>query len=64
MLMRILKRFMSNFDQDQLIDKPTSVTSETSIILDLIFTSNCSKISNSGIIDCGISDHAITFCTI
>lgn len=62
-LMRTMKRFMSNFDLDQLIDQPTRVTPETSTILDLIFTSNCSKISNSGVIDCGISDHAITFCT-
>ena len=30
-LMRTMKRFMSNFDLDQLIDKPTRVTPETNL---------------------------------
>ncbi|CAL4069256.1 unnamed protein product [Meganyctiphanes norvegica] len=47
----------------QLINKPTRVTSTTESLIDHIYTNNKNKISQSGVIESGISDHFITFCT-
>ena len=46
-----------------LLKKPTRVTSTTESLIDHIYTNDRSKISQSGVIESGISDHYITFCT-
>ena len=55
--------FCSNFFLTQLIKSPTRVTSGSSTLIDHILTNAEDKISRSGIIDIGISDHQMIFCT-
>ena len=57
------KEFCSTHGLKQLIDSPTRVTEKTSSLLDHILTNAQDKISQSGVIDAGLSDHQITYCT-
>ena len=56
-----LKYFCDLFSLKQLISEHTRIYSST--IIDLILVSDCHKISQSGVIDCNISDHQLIFCT-
>ena len=47
----------------QLITCPTRITCNISTHIDLILTSSTEKIFQSGVIDSGISDHRLFFCT-
>jgi hypothetical protein len=47
----------------QLIKKPTRVTDTSSSCIDHIFVNKSEKVCQSGVIESGISDHFITFCT-
>ena len=47
----------------QLITCPTHVTCNTSTLIDHILTNSTEKIFQSGVIDSGISDHQLIFCT-
>ena len=47
----------------QLITSPTRVTKSSSSIIDHICTNSSNKVSQSGVIESGVSDHFITFCT-
>ena len=47
----------------QLINKPTRVTETSASCIDHIFVNKSEKVSQSGVIESGISDHFITFCT-
>ena len=47
----------------QLIESPTNVTCSTSILIDHILAIFPSRVSQKGVIDVGISDHQLTFCT-
>ena len=47
----------------QLITCPTRVTCNTSTLIGHILTNSTEKIFQSGVIDCGISDHQLIFCT-
>ena len=47
----------------QIIKNATRITETTSNLLDHILTNSIDKISQSGIIDVGISDHQLIFCT-
>ena len=47
----------------QLINSPTRVTNNSSSLIDHIYTNDTRKISQSGVIESGISDHFITYCT-
>ena len=47
----------------QLIESPTNVTCSTSILIDHILASFPSRVSQKGVIDVGISDHQLIFCT-
>ena len=47
----------------QLIKSPTRVTENTSSLLDHILTNSQDKISQVGVMDIGLSDHQITYCT-
>ena len=47
----------------QIIDSPTRVTKTSSTILDHIITNSKDKISQFGVIDVGLSDHQLIYCT-
>ena len=47
----------------QLIAYPTDITCNTSSLIGHILTNSAEKIIQSGIIDCGMSDHQLIFCT-
>ena len=51
------------FDLCQLISDPTRITDSSKSIIDLIFTSSYEKVSQSGVVDIGLSDHMMIFCT-
>ncbi len=48
-------------DCAQLIDKPTRVTNSSSTTIDLIYTSMVEHHSTSGVLECALSDHYMTF---
>ena len=62
-LMKSLKMFMKNFSLLQLIDTPTRVTVKTKTILDLILVTDSYKVSQSGTLPYGMSDHNIVYVT-
>ena len=62
-LLKQYKHFLSNFGLNQIIKTPTRITCETSTLIDHILTNSHEKISQSGVIDCGLSDHNVIFCT-
>ena len=47
----------------QLIQSPTRVTCSTSTLIDHILTSASSRVSQKGVINVGVSDHQLIFCT-
>ena len=47
----------------QIINTSTRITSTPSTILDLILISDPAKISQCGVLDIGLSDHKIIYCT-
>ena len=51
------------FSLKQLITCPTRVTYKISSLIDHILTNSTEKIFQSGIIDCGMLDHQLIFCT-
>ena len=57
------KEFCSIYGLSQLIDCPTRITSNTSTLIDHIFTNTQENISQSGVIDTAISDHSLIYCT-
>ena len=46
------------YNLEQLIKEPTRVTNTLSSLIDLILTNQPNNISNSGVIDLGMSDHS------
>ena len=57
------QEFCQVFSLKQLITYPTRVTCNTSSLIDHILTNSAEKIFQSGIIDCGMLDHQLIFCT-
>ena len=51
------------FGLEQLILTPTRITCNSSSLIDHILTNFSDRISQSGVIDVGMSDHQLTFCT-
>ena len=62
-LFKQYKHFLSNFGLNQLVRNPTQVTTETSTLIDHVLVNSPEKISQFGVIDSGISDHNIVYCT-
>lgn len=62
-LVQQLKQFMLLFDLKQIISDSTRSTTSSSTTIDLIRTSEEHKLCNSGVIDIGLSDHSLIFCT-
>ena len=55
--------FCTMFGLKQLIEVPTCVTCSSSTIIDHILLSFPDKVSQQGVIDVGLSDHQIIYCT-
>ena len=51
------------YDLSQLITEPTRVTPVSKTLIDLCITNSPEKVSNSGVIHLGISDHSLVFMT-
>ena len=60
---RSYSKCMSLHGLAQLISLPTRVSDSTQTTIDLMLTTDQTKIKNSGVMVCGLSDHYITFCT-
>ena len=55
--------FCFSFSLEQLISIPTRVTSETGILIDHALTNSSQEVSQCGVIELGISDHGLVYCT-
>ena len=62
-LVKKWKEFITTFGLKQLIKQPTRITTNSSSLIDHVLTNTKDKISNSGILDIGLSDHQLIFCT-
>ena len=51
------------FDLHQVITEATRITQSTSSIIDHIITNSKDRLSQSGTISIGLSDHFMTYCT-
>ena len=47
----------------QLIDKPTRITENSASLLDHVLTNSKDRVSQSGVINIGLSDHQLVYCT-
>ena len=61
--MNKLSEMLDTQGYTQLINTPTRVTTNTASLIDHIYTNNRDKVSQAGVIETGISDHFITYCT-
>ena len=62
-LMSKYKELSQIFSLQEIIQKPTRITSTTSSLLDHILTNAGWKISQKGLIDVGLSHHQLIYCT-
>ena len=58
---RKLLKVLNSFNMKNIINKPARITADTSTIIDLIITSDKSKIKSQGCYDTDISDHHIVY---
>ena len=58
---RKLLRVLNSFNMTNIIKKPTRVTETTKTVIDLIITTDKSKVKQSGSYSSGISDHHIVY---
>ena len=57
------QQFCTMYGLKQLIQSPTLLTCSISILIDIILTSAPSRVSQKGVINVGVSDHQLIFCT-
>jgi hypothetical protein len=57
------KSCLSSAGLKNLIKEPTRVTEETESLIDHVLVSDANRVSQSGVIHLGMSDHFMTFCT-
>ena len=57
------KELCQTFSLTEIIQEPTRITSTTSSLLGHILTNHGWKISQKGVIDVGLSDHQLIYCT-
>ena len=62
-VMKSFTQLMNIFNLNQIIDKATRVTESSETLLDHIYVNNNENICQSGVIELGISDHYMTYCT-
>ena len=58
-----LKQPIKTYSLTQLIKEPTRTTHKTQTIIDHVITNWPERVSESGVIPCGISDHDLIFMT-
>ena len=59
----IVMLMLKMFNLCQMIKQPTRVTEFTSCVIDHILCNNPEKFCQSGVLNMGISDHFIVYCT-
>ena len=57
------QEFYSIHSLKQLITSPTRVTENSSSLLDHVLTNSTDRVSQSGVVDTGYSDHQLIYCT-
>ena len=57
------KEFCQIFSLTEIIKEPTRITCSNSTLLDQILTNSSEKVSQKGVIDVGILDHQLIYCT-
>ena len=62
-MLKIINQFCTIHGLKQLIQSPTRITCRTSTLIDHILTSAPSRVSQKGVINVGVSDHQLIFCT-
>ena len=62
-LTRSYLEFCFTHSLEQIITKPTRITDQTATLIDHILTNSPDKVSQSGIIDLGLSDHDLIYST-
>ena len=55
--------FCNTYSLKQLIESETRITCQSSSLIDHILTNSPAKLSHSGVIDIGLSDHLMIYCT-
>ena len=63
LLVNALRTFYSILDLTQINKEPTRVCESSKSIIDLLLVSDFHKISQQGVIECGMSDHIATYCS-
>ena len=61
---RLLKGITELHDLKQVIESPTRVTEHSESLIDLCFTNAQRKITESDVIDPGLSDHSLVYCAM
>ncbi len=61
---KVLTDTFSELNMTQLIKDPTRITSHSRSLLDVIMISCPLIVKDSGVVDIGISDHSMVFCTL
>ena len=62
-LTRSYLEFCFTHSLEQIITRPTRITDQTATLIDHILTNSPDKVSQSGVIDLGLSDHDLIYCT-
>ena len=60
---KMYREFCATHDLKQIITSPTRITEKSSTLLDHILTNSSDRVSQSGVIDLGLSDHQLIYCT-
>ncbi len=63
-LKRKLLSFTSMYNLEQLIDKPTGITENSSTLIDLLFANNNHRMVASGVLHVNLSDHSLIYCVV
>ena len=62
-LTRSYLEFSFTLSLEQIIARSTRVTDQTAILIDHILTNSPDKVSQSGVVDLGLPDHDLIYCT-
>ena len=63
-LRRKLLSLTSIYNLEQLIDKPTRITENSTTMIDLLFANNSHRIATSGVLHVNLSDHSLIYCVV
>lgn len=58
---RDLRQLLASYQFTQLIKDPTRITARSETLLDHIYTTDTGKVTASGVTQCSISDHSLTY---